>query len=147
MFLRKRLIPKAEERKIVDAIKQAELQTSGEIRVHIEQYCQDENPIARAIYIFDAIGMSKTVQRNGVLIYVALKSRRFAIIGDSGINNKIPANFWDDAKKNLQTKFAQNDITQGIIEAIEQTGQILKKEFPYLEGDINEQSDDISYGK
>ena len=147
MLFRKRLIAKAEERKIVSAIKEAELQTSGEIRVHIERRCVDGDPIARAIFIFDAIGMHKTAQRNGVLIYVALESRKFSIIGDSGINDAIDANFWNGVKERLEVSFKKGDIAGGIVEAIGATGEILKSAFPYLDGDVNEQSDEISYGR
>ena len=147
MFFRKRLIPKKEERMIVAAIKEAELQTSGEIRVHIERHCPQSDPVARAIFIFDAIGMYKTVQRNGVLIYVALEDRKFSIIGDTGINAVIPDNFWNGVRDSLRESFTKGNIADGIVGAITSTGEILKGSFPYLEGDINEQNDEISYGK
>lgn len=147
MFFHKRLIPREEEKTIVEAIKLAEKQTSGEIRVHIESECKEKSPIARAIFIFDAIGMHQTKLRNGVLIYVALKSKKFAIIGDSGINAVIPDNFWNSTRDSLKEHFKIGKITEGIKEAILSTGEILKKEFPYQSDDINEQSDEISYGK
>ncbi len=147
MFFRKRLINRADERMIVNAIKAAELQTSGEIRVHIERHCIDSEPIARAIFIFDAIGMFNTAQRNGVLIYVALEDHKFSIIGDTGINAVIPDNFWNGVRDSLRDSFASGEIADGLVKAIAATGEILKKEFPYLEGDINEQSDEISYGR
>ena len=147
MFFSKRLIPKKEERAIVQAIAEAELLTSGEIRVHIEKVCEDENPLSRAVAIFNAIGMYETAQRNGVLIYIALKSRKFAIIGDIGINKVIPDNFWNEVRNSLGKYLANGEVEKGIVEAIAQTGKILQSKFPYLEGDINEQSDEISYGK
>lgn len=147
MLFRKRLIDRDSERKIVAAIKEAELKTSGEIRVHIERKCPGGNPISRAIHIFNAIGMYKTAQRNGVLIYVALESHKFSIIGDTGINKVIPDNFWNAVRDSLKESLASNDVAGGICRAIASAGEILKKDFPYLEGDVNEQSDEISYGK
>lgn len=147
MLFRKRLIDRESERKIVAAIQEAELKTSGEVRVHIERKCPGGDPIARAIHIFNAIGMYKTAQRNGVLIYVALESHKFSIIGDTGINKVIPDNFWNSVRDSLKESLACDDVAGGICRAISSTGEILKKDFPYLEGDVNEQSDEISYGK
>ncbi len=147
MLFNKRLISIADESKIISAIKEAELNTSGEIRVHLERKCKKGDPISRAIFVFNAIGMYKTKDRNGVLIYVALESKKFAIIGDSGINNVIPGNFWNNIKEALKSSFTKGEICQGIVNAIHSTGELLKKDFPYQSDDINEQSDEISYGK
>ena len=147
MFFHHRLIKKSEERKIVSAIKQAEKDTSGEIRVHIERWCKEGDPVARAIFIFDAIGMFDTRDRTGVLIYISLKSRMFAVIGDVGINAVIPQDFWNGIKDNLSSFFSNGQITEGIIEAVNQTGTILKEHFPATEDNPNEQPDEISYGK
>jgi len=147
VFFHHRLIKRSEERSIVSAIKQAEKDTSGEIRVHIENHCPDEDPIARAIFIFDAIGMFGTEARNGVLIYVSLKSRKFAIIGDTGINSVVKQGFWDGVKADLASRFSKGEIAEGIKEAVLKTGKLLKEHFPYQSDDINELPDDISYGK
>lgn len=147
MFFHHRLIKKTEERKIVSAIKAAEKDTSGEIRVHIERWCKEGDPVARAIFIFDAIGMFDTRDRTGVLIYISLKSRLFAIIGDVGINAVIPPDFWNGIKASLSSFFSQGLITEGIIDAVKQTGKILKEHFPASEDNPNEQPDEISYGR
>ena len=99
----KEFISLADNEKIVAAIKEAELNTSGEIRVHIESTCKS-NPYDRAVYIFNYLKMYKTVARNGVLIYVAVKSQKFAIIGDEGINNAVPDDFWDKIKRMFKIK-------------------------------------------
>ena len=147
MFFHHRLIKKSEERKIVSAIKEAEKDTSGEIRVHIERWCKEGDPVARGIFIFDAIGMFDTRERTGVLIYISLKSRMFAILGDVGINAVIPQDFWNGIKDELSSFFSKGQITEGIIEAVKQTGKILKEHFPATEDNPNEQPDEISYGK
>ena len=131
---------------IRQAILNAELDTSGEIRVHIENSVIGD-VLDRAAYIFHKLGMQNTEQRNGVLIYLALKNRRFAIIGDSGINNAVPENFWTDIKTDMLNHFRENRFAEGLIEAIEETGKQLKKNFPYQRQDVNELSDDISFGK
>ena len=147
MFFHHRLIKKSEERKIVSAIKEAEKDTSGEIRVHIERWCKEGDPVARAIFIFDAIGMFDTRERTGVLIYISLKSRMFAILGDVGINAVIPQDFWNGIKDELSSFFSKGQITEGIIEAVKQTGKILKEHLPATEDNPNKQPDEISYGK
>jgi uncharacterized membrane protein len=130
---------------IKQAIGNAERETSGEIRVHVENVFSGE-VLDRAAYIFDKLGMSKTTQRNGVLIYLAIKNRKFAIIGDSGINKVVPDNFWDDIKTAMLNQFREGRFTEGLIEAISQSGQHLKKHFPHTKGDANELPDEISFG-
>jgi uncharacterized membrane protein len=147
VFFHHRLIKRSEERNIVSAIKEAEKNTSGEIRVHIENICPEEDPVARAIFIFDAIGMFDTAERNGVLIYVALKSRKFAVIGDVGINSVAKPGFWDGVKRTLSEFFEKEEIAEGIKYAVIETGKILKDSFPHKEDDKNEQPDEISYGR
>ena len=115
--------------------------------MHIERWCKEGDPVARAIFIFDAIGMFDTRDRTGVLIYISLKSRMFAIIGDVGINAVIPQDFWSGIKENLSSFFSNGQITEGIIEAVNQTGIILKEHFPATDDNPNEQPDEISYGK
>ena len=147
MWFIKRLISKEDENMIVAAIKKAELNTSGEIRVHIESECKEENPMARAIYLFNVLGMYKTAARNGVLIYVAKKSRKFAIIGDDGINRVIPDNYWNNIRSAMSEDFSKGRYAGGICNAILSTGELLKKEFPHTADDVNEQSDEVSFGK
>lgn len=139
-------ISKAEQALIVKAIGSAELNTSGEIRVHIESSCKSD-PVERAIFIFNKLKMFQTKERNGILIYIAFKSRKFAIIGDSGINAKVPLDFWDDVKAKLLNYLALGDIVSGLTLAIFMSGEKLKEYFPYQTDDTNEQSNEISFGK
>lgn len=142
-----RLLRKKDENLIVEAIRSAELATSGEVRVHIESRCEEDNPLDRAAWIFQELGMEKTALRNGVLVYVALKSRQFCIIGDAGINSVVPADFWDSAKDLMLKEFSQGRIAQGIASGINRVGVLLKEKFPYQDDDVNELPDAISYGK
>ena len=135
-----------EKEDIKQAIMNAELDTSGEIRVHIENTFSGE-VMDRAAFVFKQLGMNNTRLRNGVLIYLAVKNRRFAIIGDSGINKVVPENFWNDIKSNMLNHFRENRFTEGLIEAIAATGLHLKKHFPHQRDDVNELPDEISFGK
>ena len=128
------------------AILKAELDTSGEIKVHIENLCE-EDVLDRAAYWFARLNMHKTELRNGVLFYVAVKSKKFAIIGDQGINAKVPENFWDEVKSEMGELFKKGNYTEGLSNGIEKTSMLLKKHFPYHSDDINELSDEISFGK
>ena len=142
----KEFFSREEQENIRKAIMNAELETSGEIRVHIESTFTGD-VLDRAAYIFKQLGMNKTTHRNGVLIYLAVKNRRFAIIGDHGINKVVPENFWDDIKEKMIGHFRENHFTSGLIEAITETGIHLKKHFPYQPDDVNELPDEISFGK
>jgi len=134
----------AQQEDIRQAIMNAELDTSGEIRVHIENTCKDE-VMDRALVIFKKLGMEKTSSRNGVLIYLAVKNRKFAIIGDEGIHAAVTENFWDNIKNKMLNHFRENRFTEGLIEAIGETGTQLKKYFPHKTDDVNELSDEISF--
>lgn len=131
---------------IRQAVLNAELDTSGEIRVHIETSCKGD-VLDRAAFIFDKMGMQKTEKRNGVLFYLAVKNRSFAVLGDKGINAIVPEDFWDSIKNTLLNHFREERFTEGLIEGITLVGNKLKKHFPYQSGDVNELSDDISFGK
>ncbi|MEI7500739.1 MAG: TPM domain-containing protein [Bacteroidota bacterium] len=137
---------KQEKEDITQAIMNAELDTSGEIRVHIENTFSGD-VMDRAAFVFKQLGMNKTDLRNGVLIYLAVKNRRFAIIGDSGIHKVVPENYWDDIKAMMLNYFRENHFADGLIEAITLTGKHLKKHFPRQSNDVNELADDISFGK
>jgi uncharacterized membrane protein len=125
------------------AIRNAEFDTSGEIRVHIELNCEDS--IQRALYVFNKLKMDQTEHRNGVLIYLAVRSRKFAIIGDEGINSIVPDNFWEDVKTNMLIHFRESDFTKGITTSIQMVGEKLKDYFPHQRDDLNELSDEISF--
>ncbi len=135
-----------EQQTIVNAIAAAEKGTVAEIRVHLDSVCLG-NPISSALKLFHKLGMDKTAEHNGVLIYVAYKSRKCAIIGDSGINAVVGDGFWDECYKLMTDNFREGDFVSGISLAIERAGDKLKEFFPYKDGDINELPDEISFGK
>lgn len=136
---------KEERIEIKKAILNAELDTSGEIRVHIENDCKGD-VLDRAAYLFGKLDMDKTELSNGILFYLAIKSQKFAIIGDSGINEAVPENFWVDIKVEMAKRFNAGEFTDGLSEGIRQTGTHLKKHFPRHIDDINELTDEISFG-
>ncbi len=135
-----------QKKQITDAIKEAELNTSGEIRVHIEMDCK-EDVLDRAAFMFEKLAMHKTELRNGVLFYLSIKDRKFAILGDAGINAVTPDNFWDEIKETVISHFKNEDYAAGLSQGIKMAGNALKEHFPYQKDDINELSDDISFGK
>jgi uncharacterized membrane protein len=135
-----------QQAQILAAVKEAELETSGEIRVHIETSCS-EDVLDRAAWVFKKLGMHKTDERNGVLFYLAVSDRKFAVIGDAGINVKVPSGFWDDVKELLQNKFRESKFTEGLSEAIILAGIQLKSHFPHKKDDVNELPDEISFDK
>ncbi len=139
-------LSKAEEQRLVEAIGRAEQNTSGEIRVHLEANCTG-NPYERAIEVFFMLEMEKTAARNGVLIYVAVKDHKLAILGDEGINNVVPDHFWEENLRDMQLHFSMSQYAEGLERAIEHAGEKLKQYFPYDRGtDQNELSDAISLG-
>ena len=139
-------LTKEEEQEIVEAIGIAEKNTSGEIRVHIEKQTSLA-PIERAVEVFHQLKMEQTQDRNGVIIYVAVKSKQFAIYGDKGINEKVPADFWDTTKDTIISHFKNGNFNQGLIDGILNAGEQLQKYFPYAEGDTDELSNEISIGE
>lgn len=100
----------------------------------------------RAAAVFQLLGMDKTAQRNGVLFYLAVENRSFAILGDEGINNAVPDDFWEEVKMIMINQFREGNFTEGLVQGILETGRQLKKHFPYLKNDINELPDEISFG-
>jgi uncharacterized membrane protein len=144
--LAKDFFSREEQDRIRKAIYDAEQETSGEIRIHIENSCM-VHVLDRAAFIFRKLKMHKTVLRNGVLIYLAIHDRKFAIIGDTGINQAVPEDFWDNIKKGMQDFFRQEAFAEGLCYAIKASGEQLKKYFPHKPGDVNELADDISFGK
>jgi len=133
-----------QKKRITDAIKEAELNTSGEIRVHIESDCKSD-VLDRAAYIFEKLAIHKTELRNGVLFYLSINDRKFAILGDAGINAVTPDNFWEDIKETVITHFKKNEFDIGLSTGIKMAGNALKKHFPYQTDDVNELSDEISF--
>lgn len=137
---------KEQKKQIVDAIQQAENRTSGEVRVHIETTCKTD-ALDRAVKMFEKLKMHETELRNGTLIYLAVKDKKFAIFGDEGINEIVPENFWQDVRDCMKKEFAGGNFTSGLTSAIELIGRKLKEYFPVAEDDINELSNDISNGE
>lgn len=135
---------KKEKEQVVDAIHEAERKTSGEIRVHLAGRNR-EDVLAHAREIFEKIGMAKTVAHSGVLIFLEVKSRRFAVVGDAGIHERVPQGFWDEIAKGLALHFRKNHFADGIVEAVRLMGEKLSQHFPYERDDFNELPDEISY--
>jgi uncharacterized membrane protein len=132
-----------EREDIIKAIQMAEKQTSGEIRLHLEKKSK-KDIYDRAVKVFNKIGMHKTAQKNGVLIYLATANRKFVILGDQGINEVVPENFWADVANLMSEFFKKGDFSAGVCKGVTLIGQKLKDLFPYENGDINELTDDIS---
>ncbi|SHI96035.1 TLP18.3, Psb32 and MOLO-1 founding protein of phosphatase [Arenibacter nanhaiticus] len=132
-----------DEQEIVNTIVQAEKNTSGEIRVHIEGHT-DLDHFDRAKEVFHFLKMDNTKEENGVLIYVAVNDKKFVIFGDSGINKVVPNNFWDATKDVIQDQFKKGNFKQGIIDGILQAGEALQKHFPWNHDTTNELSNEVS---
>ena len=141
----KKFLNKEQQLVIVQAITDAEKATSGEIRVHLDSSC-DGDVLDNAVYIFKKLKMHKTALRNGVLIYLAVDDRKFAILGDVGINTKVPEGFWDQIKENMAENFAKGDFATGLTQGIRMVGDRLKMYFPTMANDKNELSNEISFG-
>lgn len=135
-----------QQQQIIIAVKDAELNTSGEIKVHVEKNCK-EDVLDRAAFLFDKLEMHKTELRNGVLFYLAVEDKKLAILGDAGINLKVPKGFWDKIKNHMVDNFKNGEFTKGLSEGIIMAGEQLKQHFPHQKNDANELSDDISFGE
>jgi uncharacterized membrane protein len=134
-----------DEQQIVDAIKSAEMNTSGEIRVHLEKFT-NKPPLERSKEVFCYLQMDETQLRNGVLFYVAVDSKQFAIYGDKGIYEKISHGFWDEERDLVISHFSQQQNVKGLVQAIEQVGVKLKELYPVTAVNKNELTDEISRG-
>ena len=136
----------SDKNRILEAIQDAEKQTSGEIRVHADSKCSGD-PIQTAISHFERLKMHETKDRNGVLIYIATRDRKLAIIGDQNINEKVSSDYWETTKNNLITAFKKGEYVNGITVAIADVGEKLKAHFPYLSDDTDELANDLSIGE
>ena len=150
------------EAQVIAAIRTAEANTSGEIRVHLEPEVRDQRSgvsaelkaqsskleadpvLARAVAVFHQLKMEQTAQRNGVLFYVAVGAKQFAIYGDEGINKAVPEGFWEEVKPVLGVHFRKGHFAEGLEAGILMAGEKLKAYFPVQEDDINELPDEIS---
>lgn len=138
-------LSKEAEQEIVEAIRIAEQNTSGEIRVHIEARCASD-AYERAKEVFHELAMDQTQLKNGVLIYLAVEDKTFVICGDQGINELVGADFWNCTRDVMLNQFKLNNFKQGLVDGILRAGEQLKKHFPWQEGDSNELSNEISKG-
>lgn len=138
-------LSKKDEKAIVEAIRQAEKNTSGEIRVHLEPTTEDD-PLNHAAEVFHDLGMDQTEARNGVLIYIAVEAHKFVIFGDKGIYEKVPHDFWDSTRDEMQQHFRHGHFREGIIAGVLHAGEQLQKYFPWSDSDSNELSDEVSRG-
>lgn len=140
-----KFLSQQEENEIVEAIRVAEKQTSGEIRIHIEKTTALD-VYERAMEVFIALEMNKTKLQNGVLIYVAVEDKTFVIYGDKGINDVVDNHFWDATKDVIQSYFKQGKFKEGLIEGVLKAGKELQANFPWDDSDTNELPNEISNG-
>jgi uncharacterized membrane protein len=140
------LFTDTEKQELIKAIGSAEMLTSGEIRLHVENTCKGD-AFQRGLKVFSKLHMHETELRNGVLFYIAAADKKFAIVADKGINDKVPDGFWDSIKENMRNKFAKGEFLLGLVQGIEQTGEQLQTHFPRKKDDRNELSDEISFGE
>ena len=134
-----------EEEEIVEAIRIAECDTSGEIRVHIERNC-DTDVYERAVDVFHILKMDNTKAQNGVLLYVAVDNKSFVIFGDHGINNIVGADFWNSTRDKIATQFKSGNFKQGIVDGVKEAGKALSQHFPWKHNDRDELHNTISKG-
>ncbi len=133
-----------EQKLVVEAIKTAEKNTSGEIRVHLESFCFGD-AMVRAQKVFGKVGMQDTKEQNGILIFIATESHKIAVIGDTGIHKKLGKEYWDKIVQGMVAKFKEGKHAQGLADAIIDCGHQLKQYFPYSSDDKNELNDSISF--
>lgn len=131
---------------IKKAIQNAEMQTSGEIRLHIENVCK-EDVLDRTAFLFKHLGMHKTELRNGILFYLSVEDHQFAVIGDAGIHAKVGDDFWENIKNEMIDDFKIGEFCKGLCDGINKAGEQLKAFFPRSKNDTNELNDDISFQK
>ena len=140
----KKFFSEKQKQVVQQAIAKAELNTSGEIRVHIEDKCKEE-ALDRAASVFHQLKMDATALRNGVLFFLAVDDHKFAILGDKGINEKVPSDFWNHIKDEMLLNFKEHKFTEGLCKGIEMAGEKLKEYFPLLTSDTNELSNDVTF--
>lgn len=148
LFKKKPFFSEKEQEHIVQAVQSAEQRTSGEVRVFIESHCRYMDAIDRAAEIFFNLKMEQTKDRNGVLLYIAMKDRQLAVFGDEGIHRKVGTEYWNKEIELLIHKFNKEDYAEGIRACVLDIGEALYKHFPYnKDTDKNELPDNIVFGK
>lgn len=136
-----------EHASIVNAIRAAEKRTSGEVRVFVESRCSYVDPVDRAVEVFFGLKMEKTEDRNGVLLYIAMKDHQLAVFGDKGIHEKVGTDFWNNEVRQMLSSFSKHNYAEGIVKIIADIGEALVAHFPYENEDRNELPDDIVFGR
>ncbi len=139
-----RLIPPEEQNRLLDKIARIEKRSSGEVRIHVTDR-RVKDPLETARRTFTDLGMAATRRRNGVLVFLSLPSRRFAIVGDEGIDRVTPPEYWDGLRDALARRFAAGQYCEGLLEILDRVEAVLAEHFPYEKGDVDELPDDISY--
>jgi len=148
LFKRKpRFFSSEEQERIVNAIREAEKRTSGEVRVYVESRCGYMDALDRAVELFSEMGMQATAERNGVLVYVAIKDHQLAVFGDEGIHQKVGSEYWNKEVQVMIGAFNRENIAAGIAEVVSDIGKALQEFFPYTKDDKNELPDDIQFGR
>ncbi|HEY8388701.1 MAG TPA: TPM domain-containing protein [Parasegetibacter sp.] len=145
---KKGLIPEKDQALIIEAIKDAEKQTSGEIRVYMEKHCRFVDPVDRAMEVFETLKMHQTKDRNAVLVYIALNDHQLAVFGDEGIHQKVGQKFWEAEVSKMIAEFKADHFGEGVAEVVRDIGEALRLHFPYdRETDKNELPDEIVFGR
>lgn len=144
---KKQFFTAGEQQLIVKAIQDAERSTSGEVRVFVESRCSYMDALDRAVELFAQMGMQATEERNGVLVYVAVKDHQFAVFGDEGIHRKVGNEYWNTEVIKMMKDFNRDDYAKAIAGCVEDIGEALQQHFPYTDKDKNELSDDIQFGR
>jgi len=140
----KRLLDDEDLASVSRAIALAEAETSGEIRVHLEQRLPADDPLTRGRQVFTELGMHRTRERNAVLIYLALSDRHLAIVGDEGIHASAGAGYWDHLRDLMVERLREGRAREALVEAVTEVGRTLKTHFPRRPDDTNELSDQVS---
>ena len=143
----KKFFSPEEEQLIVSAIQHAERSTSGEVRVYVESRCSYMDALDRAFELFTELGMHTTEERNGVLVYVAIKDHQLAVLGDEGIHRKVGNEYWNTEVMKMIRDFNRDNYAKGIAGCVEDIGKALQQFFPYTNKDKNELSDEITFGR
>jgi uncharacterized membrane protein len=147
-FKKKEFFSPEENEKIVESIRSAEKCTSGEVRIFVERHCKFMDPLDRALEIFSELKMENTIDRNAVLLYVAVKDRQLAIYADKGIHQKMGTHFWEEEVNKILLQFDKLNYTNGIVQCINDIGKALEENFPYnKQEDKNELPDEIIFGR
>ena len=138
------LLSRAEQRDVVDAIAKAEARTSGEIKVHVETRCRGGNALARAAELVKKLGLTKAKHRNGVLLYVAVGDRKFAVIGDQAVHDRATQALWDEVARGLGDAFRKGAYREGLVDAVRRVGDVLAAHFPPTPDDSHPVSNEIT---